>query len=361
MRCAGAQLVSSAALVAGILVGLGSARAQPASLPASSQPASAPSSQPASRPALPDWAPRLSATVKPASARLGDPVAVEITTRHAKGISVTLPLQLELGKFVELSRADRRRDLGGDGGIPSEERTFSLKVAAYELGELTLPPIELNALGPGGELVTVKTEAVPINVTSVLRNEPNAKPKGLAPPVQVFERTWWLLYLIIALAAAGLVATVTLLVARHLRRRREREAPPPPPVPAHIVALGRLAEIDLEAYVAGERFKELYLLLSEIMRQYVGGRWGFDALEMTTTEVNAALERVAVDGEVRRRLETYLSESDLVKFAKYKPPAETAAEALAEAKALVRETMQVTPAVPHPGDRQEKQGDDGGA
>jgi len=146
--------------------------------------------------------------------------------------------------------------------------------------------------------------------------------------------------------AVGLIATVTLLVARHLRRRRQRERPLPPPVPAHIVALQRLGEIELSAYVEAGRFKELYLLLSEIMRQYVGGRWGFDALEMTTTEINAALERVSVAGEVRQRLEVYLSESDLVKFAKYKPAAETAGEALAEAEALVRETAQAAPSAP---------------
>jgi len=121
VRRVGAYL-GAASLAAGILVGASLTHAQPASAPAS--PASSPAaSQPASRPALPAWAPRLSATVKPASVRLGDPVAVEITIRHAKGISVTLPLQLELGKFSELSRADSRKDLGRDGGIPTEERT----------------------------------------------------------------------------------------------------------------------------------------------------------------------------------------------------------------------------------------------
>jgi hypothetical protein len=331
------------------------AASQPASLPAESvSDAGAAASQPASRPsdagapdrrALPAWAPRLQATVSPAVVKLGQPVEVSITVRHGQGVSVTLPLQLELGKWTELSREERseRPQAGGKAAATGEAaQIFTLRVAAYELGELTLPPIEISALGPRGELVTLATTAMPIKVVSVLRNEPNPKLKGLEDVISVFHRTWWLLYTLCAIAAVALIATVTLLVSRRLRRRREAEAPPPPPAPAHLVALERLRAVELDRYLAEGRFKELYLLLSEILRDYVGRRFGFDALEMTTTEIAEALERRRVGAAVRERCERFFNDCDLVKFAKYIPEAELARAAYQEAEGIVRDTAVVS-------------------
>lgn len=304
------------------------------------QPSDATSPQPDMQP-LPDWAPKLTATIKPASANLGDPVQITIKLKHRKGVSVTLPLSLDLGKFSELSRKDASKELGAKGEMPVVERIFTVQVAAYELGEQTLPPIEVTALGPGGELVSLHTPAMPIQITSVMRNEPNAKLKGLEPPVTVFQRTWWLLYAIIAIAAVGLIVTATLLISRQLRARRERAKPPPPPIPPHLIALELLAKIDVEAFIAEEKYKELYLHLSEITREYAGGRWGFDAMEMTTTEISESMEIASVEQEIRQRFATYFNNCDLVKFAKYRPEADMARQAIKDAESLVRETAQI--------------------
>lgn len=294
--------------------------------------------------ALPDWAPKLTATVKPAQVDLGDPVTVTIKVRHAKGIAANLPLQLDLGPFSELGRDESTRAMGGEeGGIPDIERTFEVRVAAYELGEQTLPPIEVTALGPGGQLVTLRTPAMPIVIRSVLRNEPDPKLKKLEAPVKVFQRDWLLLYLVIAVAAVALIVVVTLLVARRVRRRREQLKPPPPPVPPDVVALRRLDELELDALVEQQRFKELYLALSEIIREYVGRRWGFDALEMTTSEIEQELVRGGVDSAIRTELSQFLVSCDLVKFAKYRPDAGTARESHGAARQLVLDTRGSVP------------------
>jgi len=313
---------------------------------------------PDAKAAGPAWKPKISATVKPVQAKLGDPITVEIKVRHKPGISVNLPLKLELDKFSELSRGESTKQLGAKGEMPEVEVIFTLKVAAYELGDLNLPPVEVTALGSRGELITLTTAEVPIKIASVMANEPQPKLKALEPPVSVFQRTWWLIYLIIGLAAAGVVAAATLLIARHLRNRRRPEAPPPPPIPPHIIALERLDALDLEGLIAQERFKELYLELSEIVRGYTGGRWSFDALEMTTFEIGEALTRAGVAPELRLRFEAYYNDCDLVKFAKFVPDPDHAREAEAEARGIVEETRepgtgndrQADAVVPSPGD-----------
>lgn len=327
----------------------------PASQPATSRPTSQPTSQPAtptSAPAVavdkPSWAPRLSATVKPASVALGDPVTVEIKLRFKKGVSVTLPVKLELGPFSELSRDERRAESGPKGHIPEVTQIFVLKLAAYRLGEQTLPPIEVNSLGPKGELYTLRTQAMPIAIKSVMPNEPDPKLKDVAPPVRVFQRTWWLLYLLIALAFAVVVALVTLVVYRRVLARRRAAQPPPPPTPPHIVARRRLAALDLEGLIAEEKYKTLYLELSEIIREYIGGRWGFDALEMTTWEIGEELQQHGVGSELRTRLQLYFNDCDLVKFARYRPEEDDARGAYGEAEQLVSQTQAGAPSPPAP-------------
>ena len=172
-----------------------------------------------------------------------------------------------------------------------------------------------------------------------MANEPKPQLKGLAPPVSVWQRDWLLLYLLVGVGAAGLVVLVTLVVSRRLRARRAALRPPAPPTPPHVVALRRLRELDVEVYIADERYKELYLQLSEIVRAYVGGRWGFEALEMTTTEIRQALLDASVEATVRERLDATLVDWDLVKFAKVRPGGDGARAAAAAAETFVRETM----------------------
>jgi hypothetical protein len=292
--------------------------------------------------ALPDWVPKIKASVKPAIATLGDPILVTIRITHRKGVSVSIPLKLELGKFTEIGRDEQHLDRGEQGQVPDVERTFSLRVAAYELGELELPPIEVTALGPAGELLSLKTLAVPIQIRSVLGNEPDPKVKDLEPPVEVFQRDWLLLYILIALAALAVIVTTTLLVNRALRARKAAFRPPVPKTPPHQIALDLLASLNVADYVSKGQFKELYLRLSEILRGYVGGRWDFDALEMTTREINDHLADRRVDRELRQRLDRFFVDCDLVKFAKYRPCEADAFAAAVEAKAIVLDTAPTT-------------------
>ena len=287
----------------------------------------------------PNWVPKLTATVKPAAVVLGDPVSVTIKARYAKGVSLTLPVKIALAEFTELSRKESHKDVGAKDQIPEVEQVFELKVAAYELGELTLPAIELTALGPRGELVVLKTQPVPIKVKGLLANEPDPKLKELDPPVSVFQRDWLLLYILLVLAAIGFTVTATLMINRRLRARREAAKPPAPPTPAHIIALGQLAELDVDTYLSQEDYKGLYHRLSEIIRGYVGGRWHFDALEMITPEIDRSLIRRSVAPNIRGRLEDYLNTSDLVKFAKAKPQPNDAVAAVSEAREFIHDTM----------------------
>ncbi|MFH1130827.1 MAG: BatD family protein [Pseudomonadota bacterium] len=295
---------------------------------------------------LPAWVPKLHAAVTPTTVTLGGPVTVSIKLRHQQGISVALPTKLNLGKFEELAREDNFRKIDPKKEISDLEQTFTVKVAAYELGELTLPPIEVTVLGRNGELISLPTMAVPIKVKSTMGNEPDPKLKGVEPPVSVFERNWWLLYILIGLATIGVIVTATLLISRKMRSRLKIENPPPPPIPPHLIALNELDQLDVDIYIEKGQLKELYLRLSEIIRGYIGRLWNFDAMEMTTSEIDTILVQRRTDLSIRQHLDRFFDDCDLVKFAKHRPDADSVRRTADQAKAIVNVTMPVSTVQP---------------
>jgi hypothetical protein len=154
-------------------------------------------------------------------------------------------------------------------------------------------------------------------------------------------------YIAGGLLAAGLGAVVALLVRRRLRARKPA-APAAPPRPAHEVAMEKLDRLG-GLLAEGGDLRQFYFELSEAIREYLGGRFGFDSLEMTTEELVAAMRRVPLDharGVVSGEIEGWLSGCDLVKFAKVSPSDEQARGALETAIRMVAATRPLLEALP---------------
>jgi len=65
--------------------------------------------------------------------------------------------------------------------------------------------------------------------------------------------------------------------------------------------------------------KEYYIQLSEIIRQYIEGRYFLDALEMTTTQLLEKMNQEQINADAIQMMREFLDACDLVKFAKYIP------------------------------------------
>ena len=105
----------------------------------------------------------------------------------------------------------------------------------------------------------------------------------------------------------------------------------------------------------GGDLRPFYFALSEAIREYLGGRFGFDSLEMTTEELMVAMRHVPLTstrGVLGSEIEGWLSACDLVKFAKVSPSAEQARGALETAIRMVEATRPrpaPQPSPPHAG------------
>jgi hypothetical protein len=278
-------------------------------------------------------APTVAARADKTSAHVGDPIQVAVLAIAPTAVPVNLPATLELGPLTLLDRKETERNLG-DGKTRHE---FVLSVAAYEPGEVAVPAIPVTYLGPRGEMRTVATEPLPIKIASVIANEPEPALKEKLVPVSVMERILWPIYVAGGLAAAALGGLVTMLIVRRLRARRGAR-PGPPPRPAHEIALERLDRLGSYGFLEDADNRPFYFAVSEVIREYLGARYGFDSLELTTDELAAELRKHAGRELVLGEVEGWLSACDLVKFAKISPSATEARGTLETAIRIVTST-----------------------
>lgn len=118
--------------------------------------------------------------------------------------------------------------------------------------------------------------------------------------------------------------------------------------PPEVIALAALEELRREGLASRGLLKEHYTRLTDILRPYLERRFGFPAADLTTSEIMEAIERrLPADGQPgpASELRRVLEESDLVKFARARPPAPLAVGEIDRAEAFVHATSQVLPSL----------------
>ena len=83
----------------------------------------------------------------------------------------------------------------------------------------------------------------------------------------------------------------------------------------HQKAMKEIEQIKADKMVSSDNQKEYYTKLTDTLRRYIEERYGFSAMEMTSTEI---IERLmATDQQSLEELRQLFMTADLVKFAKY--------------------------------------------
>jgi hypothetical protein len=279
-------------------------------------------------------APTVAARADKGEAHVGDPIRISIVAVAKSGVPVNLPGTFDLGPFTLLGRDETIEQNLGDGRV---RREFAFKVAAYEPGQVELPAIEVTYLGPAGEVKTVRTAPLAIKIASLIANEPEPALKDAATTVSVMEENRIPLYIGGGLLGAAVGALITFFIVRKLRARRG-ERPGPPPRPAHEIALERLDRLGAYGFLENADNRPFYFAVSEVIRDYLGARYGFDSLEMTTDELIGELKTQVGRELMLGEIQGWLSACDLVKFAKVSPTANEARGALESAIRIVTTT-----------------------
>lgn len=291
---------------------------------------------PSPRPIPAERLPRLEARLETDSIELGAIATLRIDVSMEAGDRVHLKGVRRLGPFEVADR--RREELSGEGG--PRERLF-LDLQAFETGDLDVPPVELMVVLADGRTGEVRTPPFHLRVTDPLANESAPEPRPDRPPRPVLtteRRILWTAGVLAAVLVAGLIG---LGVGQLTRRRKPRPAPPPPPPrPPEEVALEKLEALRSGDLLDRGEVKEFHIGVSEAVREYLGGRYRFDSLELTTEELLAEVDRATLRGVTREELVAFLRETDMVKFAKWRPDVVRSEALLASAFDIVRRTTQ---------------------
>ena len=140
--------------------------------------------------------------------------------------------------------------------------------------------------------------------------------ENMKTPVKLYEAKGLLIYWL--LAAIAIIAAVYLIVRYRDDKPIIRRIKIEPKVPAHIRAISEIEELRKSGGPHNEDAKAYYTQLTDILREYINDRFGFNATEMTSYEILERLEE-SRDKESLNELRDLLSTSDMVKFAKFKP------------------------------------------
>ncbi len=295
----------------------------------------------------------------PSRAESGHALTLSFVLEHGKGETV-LP-----GGFQPQSDSTEWRALehlglyvpDPDGGAgPVVERTehgdratttieLSLVALPQKPGRnrITIPALPLSVARASGDVLVLCTSPHEVTIEDPIANVSNPMPKP-NPPARPQREEWTLLKQ--AVLGAAIALPVGLLAAWLLGRwlRRPRPAPPaPPPRPPWEVALEELFDVRHAGLVAEGRLAEHFDRVSDIVRKYLGARFGFDGLESTTREALSLLRRATPRIDPLDAIEAFLRQADLVKFAKTVPSAEDGELALVRAEHIVRQTLPLLP------------------
>jgi hypothetical protein len=281
--------------------------------------------------------------VDPKQVQLGQPLVDELVITHRKEERYELKTPSDLGPFELLEQTRSRVD-----GPDKATTTFRLKMSLFELGKKNVPDLTFDVFDENGSHTFV---AHGPEVEAVSSLPANAEEKGedlndIKPNVDVPTRSYRLLWsVLIALAVAGLVYAGF----RWWNRPRPVAAPPPKPrEPLHVRTIAALDQLRKEDLPGQGRIKEHYFRLSEILRGYLGERYGFDAMECTSSELFESLRTLHTPGLPTERLRAFSDEADLVKFAKAEVGRDACKGALEFGYQLVSLTMPQPPLPPLP-------------
>lgn len=296
-------------------------------------------------------APKIAASLDRYQIEIGEQVQLKWSVEHPSNVEVQFPvLNLDGDENVEVAEVQDIVSKEENGLI---QKTQTILIQAWDTGQYVIPSVRFaysNSSNPDMQ-AEIATEELAFFVISPLLKDvpPPANPedtvtvnaelkdiKGIKEVPFTFQDA--IPYLLIGLVALLLVGGLYYWWRKRKQKENEVAAYVPPPRPAHEVAFEKLHLLEESKYWQKGAVKKYYSELTDIVREYIEGRYGVQALESTTDEILEGLKKEDFEENLWRKLQDMLQTADLVKFAKARPAIERHSEFLKEAKEIVRLT-----------------------
>lgn len=143
------------------------------------------------------------------------------------------------------------------------------------------------------------------------------------------------LWILVAIVVIALGAYIFYIVTR---KKNPFAIAAAKPVPPYEKAVQELNQLRSEKLCEQGREREFYTRLTDILRIYLQGRFGINAMEMTSTQIRHSLQSNETTRLSKKNMEQVLETADFVKFAKVRPLPDDNVKAFNSAIQFVEDT-----------------------
>ena len=257
---------------------------------------------------------------------------VTVTTDPNRRIIIPLPSDTLMTGVEVISVSDADSTVA-DGRLVIRR---DILVTSFDSSLYLLPPfIAIDGADTiASNQVALKVSTVPVDVDNP---EKFYDIKDVwKPPFVLADYYPWIFGVLTALF---LICVIGYLVQRYRRHRSEVPVKPADPeLPPYETAIRELDSIkDQKLWQQGLN-KEYYTQVTDTLRRYISRRYGVNAMEKTSEEILAIIERETDERSVYDTLRQVLRLSDYVKFAKLHPLPEENDESMRNAYLFVNQT-----------------------
>jgi len=246
-------------------------------------------------------------------------------------VSVDVPVQMEssvqLVDFPVLTPGSEYLPFHGVDVVASDSTTtrsgsrvrydFNFTIQAFDPGTISIPPFAV-VPSPGADTVkssVLAFKVAPVDVDSLETINPMASIVSPASKWYDYIPNWLLWSLLAVAIIVAVVAAFILLRKRKVAIEESRSIPIPP----YDLAKLRLERLHSRNLAENGHEKEYYTELVDILRQYLQGRFGINAMEMTSSQIVRALRNNPETRMSADEMRGVLAVADFVKFAKVRP------------------------------------------
>jgi hypothetical protein len=281
------------------------------------------------------------ASLEKNSILVGDQIKLKITVKSDTKLHFILPVipdTIDKIEVVEVLKNDTSNDKG------SYKISQNIIITCFDFGAYVIPPFTVTYEKPNtNEISAIQTNHLTLNVGNV-NIDANAPFRDIKPPIEEpYTLADYLFYLLFLIPVIVLIAAY-IIFRKYWKKRKQNIKPEEkrevlikkPEIPAHIIALSRLDNLEKQTLWQNGKFKEYHTEISEIIREYIENKFFITALEETTAEIMNELfnyfdkynkknfdesqyfddySMELLKDNIRKILET----ADFVKFAKYVP------------------------------------------
>lgn len=283
---------------------------------------------------------------EPQDVLIGDHFELQMTVEAPEGVEVAFPAitpEFTEGKIELLEEYPTESSATTEGNyqLRKRYRLTSFEPAEYRLdslGVLTFDGATIDTLFAEDALV-LRVDIMPVDTAQKTIYDIR---QPMKTPLVVEEFRGYVVAVLILGSVIAAVLHLLLSRTRKGRAKAAKEAELPKEAP-HIVAIRALEQLSTQKLWQSGHYKAYYTRLTDILRDYLYGRFGVGAMEMTTPEIMAELRTLPLSERQVDELEELLVESDLVKFAKHTPAVETNEAAYYKVYYFVENTKEVEP------------------